>query len=85
MKTKSLVLGAHPPFEGPWVSLEGADEWKVKVVGGDEDAVGINIKVNGGPTKILRFKGKEISAGRVRVCLSPSENGTSVSVFIESV
>ena len=85
MKTKSLVLGAHPPFEGPWVSLEGADEWKVKVVGGDEDAVGIEIKVNGGPTKILRFKGKKASAEYVRVYLDPYENGTSVSVFIESV
>ena len=85
MKAKALVLGAHPPFEGPWVSLEGSDEWKVRVVGGSEDGVGINIKVNGGPVKLLRFKGKGISAGQVRAVLSPSEDDTSVSVFIESV
>ncbi len=84
MKTKSLVLGAHPPFEGPWVSLEGAEKWEA-VVTGPEKAVTIHARRNGGPLKTLLFDGEVIEAVDVRVLLDEAFAEELVTVLINSI
>lgn len=86
MKTKSLVLGAHPPFDGPWVSLEGADKWNVVVRGEGETFVSIEYEP-GDQWKEVCYLGETLEAVRLRAHLKESSNGDSisVSVFIESV
>lgn len=87
MKTKALVLGAHPPFEGPWVSLEGAKKWEV-VVEGSRDASTISFSTRGGNgyDKDICLFGKNVRAEAVRICLQPV-NGVveAVTAYVESV
>jgi hypothetical protein len=93
MKSKALVLGAHPPFEGPWVSLMGAEKWKVLVEGhpplnGDvRDVVNLEFKDQYFPLnpKELEFDGESYDAGSVRVHLSEADGVGTVTVYAESV
>ena len=85
MKSKALVLGAHPPFEGPWVSLEGAEKWEV-VVEGTKDASTISFSTRGGENdKDLCLFGKNVRAEAVRICLGSANNAGPVTAHVESV
>ena len=86
MKSKALVLGAHPPFEGPWVSLEGAEKWEV-VVEGTKDASTISFSTRGGENdKDLCLFGKNVRAEAVRICLQPIDGTVGpVTAHVESV
>ncbi len=85
MKTKALVLGAHPPFEGPWISLEGAESWNVVVVEGNEENITLHTTNNGGPLKNIRFGDGECEASSVRVLLDPVIDEEKTTVYVESV
>ena len=84
MKTKALVLGAHPPFIGPWVSMEGADSWVV-VVNGNEELVTVEASKEGGPCSEIRFRGESFAAASLQVHLNDTDDEDTVSVFVESV
>ena len=80
MKTKALVLGAHPPFEGPWVSLEGAEKWKTVVEGTGKFS--FSLKGGNGNDKSIRVFEKETQAEAIQIIVSGE--GT-ITAYIESV
>ncbi len=86
MKTKALVLGAHPPFEGPWVSLEGAEKWEAVVEGcKDPSKVSFELK-EGEDEKDITLFGRELRGEAVRISLHTT-NGIveAVTAYVESV
>ena len=84
MKSKALVLGAHPPFEGPWVSLEGAEKWEVVVECQDPKEVFFELK-RGEDEKDIHVFGKELRAEAIKIKLGTTNNAGPVTAHVESV
>ncbi len=80
MKTKALVLGAHPPFEGPWVSLEGAERWEAVVEGTGKFS--FSLKGGNGNDKSIQMFERETQAEAIQIIVSGE--GT-ITAYIESV
>ena len=69
MKKKALIIGALPvPFEGPWVVIDDADGWDVRM----EHEYGKMVKVE--------FNGSQTRA----VILEPIPDVPHVSIWLEA-
>ena len=84
MQTKALVLGAHPPFEGPWVSLEGAEKWEVVVECQDPKNVFFELR-KGEDNKDIHVFGKDLRGEAVKVRLGAANGVGAVTAYVESV
>lgn len=89
-RTKALVLGAQPPFEGPWVPIREARAWGHIVhirpgdtLDGDQIVTILVMDEQGDVTPLAR--GELIRGIAARALLRPSDDAETVSVHIEVV
>lgn len=87
MRTKALVLAAHPPIEGPWVPLRVGEEWttaaECRPNGAHIDAsVTIEVMDQAGDVHPLLL-GESIQGVAVRAVVKEIEGVEIVSIFLE--
>ncbi len=87
MRPKMLVLGALPPFEGPWIPIQGGVTWGYSVVcrpvgTGVDGQLTLNVRDEMGNITSLP-KGAKIRGTAVQAVIGKVEGLEMVSVFIE--
>lgn len=90
MRTKALLLGARPePFEGPWVEINDALEWRADPRGDYGKEVIVEVESSDGrcSKRVIATEGLKISGARARgVVVGKLENGIrSVTIQLTEV
>lgn len=89
MRTKALLLGARPePFEGPWIDISDALEWRAEPRGDYKDHVLVEVKSSDGrcSKRVIVTKGLKISGRYARGLVLSTFNGVpSVTVQLTEV
>ena len=86
MKTKALILGAQPPFEGPWVPLSENRVWWSRAETNPPFEVNgqITLTLLDSHGSIIPLKlGEKFQGKEVRVTIASMEGVKSVTVFAE--
>jgi len=86
MKTKVLILGAEPPFQGPWVPLDKEEKWwsHVHTIPTVEVNGECRVEVVDEHGSIISLPlGEEFRGVKVRGVVGTLEGVTNVSVLIE--
>ena len=89
MRTKMLVLGAIPPFEGPWIPIQRGVTWGCSIVcqpvgTGVDGQIILNVRDEQGNITSLR-KGDPVRGTAVQAVIEEIEGLKMISVFIEEV
>ena len=80
MRSKALVLGATPPFVGPWVPLQRDVAWSYRV-----DCQPIGASLNGQLTLNIR-EGYDVADGSIKGKVTPHPLGEVIrGVAIQAV
>ena len=88
MRRKALILGALPqPQEGPWVSIEDADRWRVTPELGQASSLQLIVEGANGDQQVLTLDlPTDFSGKRARVViLDGIEGGPSITVVATEV
>jgi hypothetical protein len=85
-RSKALVLGAKPPFEGPRISLQGAELWepRIQTVPSGESGI-VTIMVEDVDGERALSPGELIRGQRAFVVTGYSELVEMVTVHIDAV
>jgi hypothetical protein len=88
MRTKALILGAKPPFEGPWVPLDEGVVWRSYVetnppVQVNEGVSLVTVDLHGSVTLIPL--GDVFEGLGARAILKEIEGNPDVSIFVREV
>jgi len=87
MKTKALLLGARPPFEGPWVPIRDGAVWDLRVATQPADFSldgKLKLQVQGTAASSIRLPSGELLSGEmVRASVGTVDRLHLVSVYLE--
>ena len=72
MRSKALLIGAHPPFVGPWVSVKGLKNPRTNIV-----THPAGVELNG------QLKLESGNEGMMRASIEKVDGLSSVSVYLE--
>lgn len=87
MRSKALLLGVQPPFEGPWVPTSGVEAWDLVI-----QTLPTRVAVDGELTVLLMNEegdvtplppGGRLNAMAMRAIVKEVEGVETISVYIE--